>query len=366
MPTKNRGVFVTFGMAFMVAGWVLAGLIGNPIQQHTLSPIIPGMCEPITAINATTGATTATFANWRVAYLIGAIPIIYAILLFFFMKETPAWYVTRGRLDDAIARLEQLEAQHGSGEKLDKNDIIIPPKPKKSSPSELFSRKYIVGTAAIWCLYSIGQFCVYGMNTWLPSWFKGIGYTASQAVTLQTWNNVAAIVSNVTVGFISDLIGRRKNVIISWILAAALIIICSIFVTGPGVAGGSDQFGLCIVLMLLFGFALNYSITAVQPLMPEYYPTNIRNMGVSWCQAFARFAGASSSIVLGAISTLPVFTTVNAAGETVTSPTAWNTIVLFLIIPFAIALICSILFVQKETKGKSMDELQVEMETEVA
>ena len=31
IPSKNRGVFVTFGMAFMVAGWVLAGLIGNPI-----------------------------------------------------------------------------------------------------------------------------------------------------------------------------------------------------------------------------------------------------------------------------------------------------------------------------------------------
>ena len=31
MPSKQRGVFVTFGMAFMVVGWVLAGLIANPI-----------------------------------------------------------------------------------------------------------------------------------------------------------------------------------------------------------------------------------------------------------------------------------------------------------------------------------------------
>ena len=33
-----------------------------------------------------------------------------------------------------------------------------------------------------------------------------------------------------------------------------------------------------IGLMLLFGFALNYAITAVQPLMPESYPTQIRNI----------------------------------------------------------------------------------------
>ena len=57
--------------------------------------------------------------------------------------------------------------------------------------------------------------------------------------------------------------------------------------------------GLCIALMLLFGFALNYAITAVQPLMPESYPTAIRSTGTSWCQAFARFGGSASSIVLG-------------------------------------------------------------------
>ena len=34
MPSKQRGVFVTFGMAFMVVGWVLAGLDCQPHLQH--------------------------------------------------------------------------------------------------------------------------------------------------------------------------------------------------------------------------------------------------------------------------------------------------------------------------------------------
>lgn len=352
MPAKNRGVFVTFGMAFMVVGWVLAGLLGNAIQNVS-TPIIPGLTELVTYMTkdpATQKVVQATmYANWRVCYLIGGIPIIYGILLHFFMKETPAWYVSKGRLQDAAASLEQIKKSvRGSADKIDPSSLIIPPKPARSTPDTLFSRRYIVATCAIWSCYFIGQFCVYGMNAWLPTWFKGIGYSPAQAVNLQTFNNVAAIVSNVTVGFMSDLVGRKRNLAFSWLFAIFAIFLCSLFVV-------PNNYGLCIALMLLFGFALNYAITAVQPLMPESYPTPMRNMGVSWCQAFARFGGAASPIILGTLSTSPMF----SSGGT----TNWSSLVLILIIPLALGFICTMLFVQRETKGKSMDALQTEMET---
>jgi MFS family permease len=344
MPSKNRGIFVTFGMAFMVLGWVLAGLIGNPIQ-NAATPLIPGFTEEVTGA-ATGGATI--YANWRVCYLIGGIPVIYAVLLLVFMKETPAWYVSKGRNADAVRRLNEIEKSvRGVASNLDASLLITPPKPPKSSPATLFSKKYIVATCAIWSCYFIGQFCVYGMNAWLPTWFQGIGYTPTEAVQLQTWNNVAAIASNVSVGFVSDAIGRKRNLAFAWLFSIVAIILCSIFVA-PG------NFVLCIALMLLFGYALNYAITAVQPLMPESYPTDFRNMGVSWCQAFARFGGAASPIVLGALAGSSLF----KVGEA----TNWSMLVLVLIIPLAIGFICTLVFVQRETKGKSMDQLQVEIE----
>jgi MFS family permease len=349
MPSKNRGVFVTFGMAFMVGGWVLAGLVGGAIQSHP-EQLIPGLTEQVNYLTMVNGVETpmTMFANWRVCYLIGAIPIIYGIFLAFFMKETPAWYASKGRMADAAKRLEEIQrTAKGSTETIDPTALSVPPKPGRSSPDVLFSRKYIVATCAIWSCYFIGQCCVYGMNSWLPTWFRGIGYEPAQAVQLQTWNNVAAIVSNITVGFVSDIVGRKRNLAFAWLFAIAAIVLCSIFVV-PG------NFGLCIVLMLLFGFALNYAITAVQPLMPESYPTEIRNMGVSWCQAFARFGGAAAPIVLGALSRSPAFAT-----ETGTN---WSSLVLVLIIPLALGFICTMLFVKRETKGKSMDTLQAEIE----
>ncbi len=105
--------------------------------------------------------------------------------------------------------------------------------------------------------------------------------------------------------------------------------------------------------MLLFGFCLNYAITAVQPLMPESYPTTLRNTGTSWCQAFARFGGSGSSIVLGAAAGLAMFQhDVNG-----TMSNNWSMVVLVLLIPFVLGLVCTLLFV-KNTGGKTMDELQ--------
>ena len=346
IPSKHRGVFVTFGMAFMVAGWVLAGLVAGWICGHT-APMIEGWCAPIKIANG-----TETFENWRICYLIGALPVLYAIALIFLMHETPHWYANNGQNEKAVEALKILAKNAGrldEAEHLDPNALVIPPKPSKTSVNILFSKKFIVGTAAIWTTYFVGQFCVYGMNAWIPTWFQGVGYTAQQSVMLQTWNNVAAIASNVTVGFVSDRIGRKKNLCLSWILCIVAIILCSVFIVNDP---EQTKFVLYVALMLLFGFALNYAITAVQPLMPEQYPTALRNTGVAWCQAFARFGGSASSIVLGFIAAQPFFASAAGTPE-------WSKVVLVLIVPFVLAEICSLLFV-RETGGKTMDQLAAE------
>ncbi len=376
MPSKQRGIFVTFGMAFMVAGWVVAGLVAAPISSAA-APIIPGLCGQEGSITLATGNTACE--NWRICYLIGALPIIYGIILIFVMHETPHWYANHGMKEKACARLEQIvKATRHVDVDFDPNLLVVPPKPAKSGPAVLFSSKFIVATCAIWSAYFVGQFCVYGMNAWIPSWFQGSGYTTDQSVQLQTWNNVAAIASNIVVGFISDAIGRKRALWIGWVACIIAILVCAFTVPMlPGTApvagemlpgGNPGNFFPCILVMLLFGFCLNYAITAVQPLMPESYPTTLRNTGTSWCQAFARFGGSGSSIVLGSIATVFTYNVVRngevvvnqATGNPYTT-TDWSTVVMFLIIPFALGLVCTLLFV-KNTGGKTMDQLQTYMD----
>ncbi|WP_251212476.1 MFS transporter [Adlercreutzia murintestinalis] len=344
VPSRWRGAFITFGGAFMVGGWVVAGLVANPICNATV-PLM-GDFTNLVEYALPDGGTSTMYANWRLCYLIGALPVIYGIVLIFAMHETPHWYATAGRKEEAVRALAQIEKRAtGVETPRDPQCLIVPPRPEKTTPNILFSNKFIVATCGIWACYFVGQFCVYGMNAWLPAWFVGIGYNSSEAVALQTWNNVAAIVSNSIVGYFSDKMGRKRTLQFGWGLCIVTIVICSLFVA-PG------NFVLCTGLMLLFGFALNWAISAVVPLMPEQYPTAVRNTGVSWCQAFARFGGSASSIVLGGIAGMAFF-------QTAQGTTNWSQVVLVLIVPFVLGIVCTALFV-RDTSGRSFEALDAE------
>jgi MFS family permease len=352
IPSKNRGIFVTFGMAFMVVGWVLAGFVVtwlNSSPQMAL-PILPAeMSQAFTLSNAAGDTTKELTQNWRVGYLIGALPVIYGILLGFFMKETPHWYANTGQTEKAVERLGGLIKQAKQNFKLDASLLTVPVKLKSASPKILFTKKFIVATAAIWTMYFIGQVFVYGLNPWMIPMMTGFGYSSTDASMLQTFNNVAAICSNVTVGFISDKFGRKRTLIFSWLFTALAVIVFALTV-------GPDKFAYCMFLFFFIGFAMNFAITGVQPLMPESYPTQVRNTGVSWCQAFARFGGAAAPIVFSAITAMSFFH-VNGVAD---GAPDWNKIMFLLLIPAAIGVICTIIFVRKETSGKDLDSLVAE------
>jgi MFS family permease len=344
IPSKNRGVFVTFGMAFMVLGWVLAGLVITTLNSIPTPIAIPFATEAMTQIYSLTGSDGATLENltqnWRVAYIIGVIPVAYGVLLAFFMKETPHWYANSGRVEQAVQRLRELTASSTQDfGNLDAANLVVPPKVASANPKVLFSSKFIVATAAIWTLYFIGQVFVYGLNPWMVPMMTGFGYTPADASAMQTFNNVAAICSNVTVGFLSDKFGRKRTLIFSWLFLMVAVVIFALTV-GPG------AFAYCMFLFFLIGFAMNFAITGVQPLMPESYPTQVRNTGVSWCQAFARFGGAAAPIIFSAIT--PIF-----GGD-------WHQIMLLLLAPAAIGLLCTFVFLRRETVGKDLDTLVTE------
>ncbi|MDR1713991.1 MAG: MFS transporter [Coriobacteriales bacterium] len=352
IPSKNRGIFVTFGMAFMVVGWVLAGVVVTTLNSISDPIAIPFASAAMSETFSLTGAdglqTPAMTQNWRVGYLIGALPVIYGVLLGIFMKETPHWYANSGQKDKAIERLNDLVKQSGIdiGAKLEAENLVVPPKVASANPKVLFTKKFIVATAAIWTMYFIGQVFVYGLNPWMIPMMTGFGYSSTDASAMQTFNNVAAICSNVTVGFLSDKFGRKRTLVFAWLFTALAVVVFALTV-------GPDKFAYCMFLFFFIGFAMNFAITGVQPLMPESYPTQVRNTGVSWCQAFARFGGAAAPIVFAAITATAAFKTAEGGAD-------WNKIMFLLLIPAAIGVICTIVFVRKETSGKDLDTLVTE------
>ncbi|MDR0852268.1 MAG: MFS transporter [Clostridiales Family XIII bacterium] len=321
-PTKRRAWFITFGMAFMIVGWTLAGVIGRAV-------------------------VTANPDNWRYCYLIAFVPFIYGIILFFNMRESAYWLAGKGRKAEAIEEIKRIERQ-ATGKVGDYNaemlEIpVIQKNAKKLGPAALFSRKYIMATSGVWITYFCGCFVVYGVNAWLPQIMIDKGFEVANAYALSSAQNAASVIANISVGFLAELIGRKKNLIISFLVAAAAVFIMS---------NVGDSFGIVLAANIFLGFAMNYSITCVQPLMAEAYPTEIRNTGVSWCQAFGRVAGMIAPVVAGILHA-------RGSGDS-------SSIFLFFMIPPVIGAIAGFIFIKRETKGKSLDQLASEDATDSA
>ena len=309
-PTSRRAVFITFGMAWMIVGWVLGGLIPTLLVPHY---------------------------GWRICYLIGGVPFLYAVILYFRMLESAYWLANKGRKKEAVKILACIE-DRATGEVTprDPNKLVVPPPPKIVGPRALFSKDYRMITAGLWISYFCGCFNVYGLNAWLPSLMLEKGFKLTSAYTLAIANNGAAVIANCSTGFVAEIIGRRPNLIMSYLLGGVAITLMSF------IGGG---FTAILAANIFMGFAVNYAITAVQPLMAEGYPTEFRNTGVSWCQAFGRVGGALAPIVSGVIMGMQLELKMSF---------------LFYVIPALIGALAALLFVKKETKGKSLDELAQE------
>ncbi len=310
-PTSRRALFITFGMAWMTVGWVLGGLIPTLLVPHH---------------------------GWRICYLVGGVSFLYAVFLYFQMNESAYWLANKGRKKEAVEILARIEKMAtGKVTPRDPNALVVPPVPKIVGPKALFSKDYRMITAGVWITYFCGCFTVYGITAWLPSLMLEKGFQLASAYTLAMANNAAAVIANCSTGFVAEIIGRRRNLIMSYLLGGFSIILMAF------VGGG---FIVVLAASIFMGFAINYAITAVQPLMAEGYPTEFRNTGVSWCQAFGRVGGALAPIVAGVIMGMQLGLQVSF---------------LFYLIPAVVGALAAFLFIKKETKGKSLDQLAQEV-----
>lgn len=305
-PTKSRALFVTGGMAFMVGGWTLAGVCGTLV--------VP------------------TF-GWRPCFLIGALPVLYAIFLAFKLPESTYWLGSKKRYDDVIKNIEAMEkTATGKVSHWDPKGLSFPPPAKKVGVGALFSKGYAKITIALWVVYFLGNLVVYGTTIWMPTLLLDKGLSTGSSYALSTAQNFAAIVANFFSGFVSERIGRRKHIVLSYIVTAGVVALMA-FING--------HIALILFVCLLTGFFCNFAITGIQPLITESYRVEFRNTGVAWTQSFGRLGAIVAPLIVGYFVGL---------GYGATS-------LLVFVIPALLGAALAGLSFKGDTRGKSFDEM---------
>ena len=192
-PTKQRGRMTVLLESFWAVGWIVAACIGYFVIPNTGD------------------------WGWRWALLIGALPLLYAIVTRVHIPESVRFLESKGREDEAEQAVRYFEQAGGI-------EPVASPKGKplpKINTRELFGKKCIARTAAIWATWFFVNFSYYGAFTWMPSLLadqfgsltKSFGYALAIAVAQLPGYFLAA--------WLVEIWGRRKTLSVFLAVSAA-------------------------------------------------------------------------------------------------------------------------------------------------
>ncbi|HUZ66594.1 MAG TPA: MFS transporter, partial [Beijerinckiaceae bacterium] len=192
--SKGRGRFFLLYEATFLVGLVAAGFIG--------SALVP------------------TF-GWRAMFVVGIIPAAIIIPLRFFMKESPRWLASKGRLNEAeriVTDLEKNAIAHG-------HTLREPTIASGAATSaytswlELFKGIYRRRTLTIWVMWFSSYLVANGMIAWLPTLYRQT-FNLPLAVSLRygLLTSLAGLAAAIVCALLIDKIGRC-----GWYFAAFLL-----------------------------------------------------------------------------------------------------------------------------------------------
>jgi MFS transporter, putative metabolite:H+ symporter len=267
------------------------------------------------------GALVVPTLGWQVMFLIGGVPGLVIAALLLRLRESPRWLITQGRLREAEAIVEEIEAGTTKRTKIAKDTtgqstIRDLPDPRvlrgsRTRWTEVLSPAYRARTTIVWVLWACAYFITNGLNNWMPTLYNRVyGLSLDQALRAGTLTNVAQVAILLGCAFTIDRIGRRRWMTACFIGGALLL----------GALGTAASGSVAAVIALV---TLSYGIvgsanTVLYLYTPEIYPTRMRAIGTGFATCWLRLASAAGPLLVGylvaARGTAAVFMMFAAAG----------------------------------------------------
>ncbi|MHB1209819.1 MAG: MFS transporter [Acidimicrobiales bacterium] len=258
-PPHRRGCFIAWADSFLSIGYFL-----SPLLAFLL---IPNVAD-------TTG--------WRVMFFIGGLPILFAIIAWRYLPESPRWYEAKGQWVQAEVVLAAIEAkaERSSGHRLEPlgPDEGIATVKLEHPLRSILTRPLRRRSLTLWATFGGTFFIFYSIQIFMPTAVTKMGYTLTSAFAFTAVIVGVSIPGKLLESWIIERWGR-KPVIITFTLVAAAASFAFGFVRGA-------------VPILILGCLMSFFGIAVDPAVKTYtsesYPTEIRAWGVATTEGFGR------------------------------------------------------------------------------
>jgi putative MFS transporter len=244
------------------------------------------------------GAWLVPAEGWQAIFLVGGIPCVLVTILMARLPESPRWLISRGRLREAEALVQQMEAgarRGGSTGAATDAPAALPARVAASQQtrwSEVLSSVYRQRTFIVWTLWASAFFVANSLNNWLPSLYNTIyRLDLRQSLRAASLTNVAQVLLLLVCAFCIDSIGRKNWTVACFVAGCALL-------GTLGFAGAHSVTAVMILATLSYGIV--GSANAVLYLYtPEVYPTRMRAIGTGLATSWLRIASAVGPALVG-------------------------------------------------------------------
>ena len=308
-PTKARGRMVVLLESFWAWGWIVAALIA-----YLLIPVY----------------------GWRIGFFLGGVPALYAAYLRRNIPESPRYLEQKGRFKEADEIVSKMEYQAGISTSEIAIDNQLKNKISNITLSDLWNNTYFRRTLVLWILWLGINFGYYGFVLWTPTLLMGKGFSLVKGFQFILIMSIAQLPGYYSASYLIEKIGR-KPVLVVYLIGTAL----SSYLFGQATS---------VTTVLVFGCLLYFfslgAWGAVYAYTPEVYPTSVRGSGVGWAAAIGRIGAIAAPYIVGLIYEAKG----NEAGFT-------YVFIILTIVFAAVAIVVAIVGI--ETKGKSLDEINV-------
>lgn len=258
-PAQIRGRFTGFADSFLSIGYFL-------------SPLLAAFLIP--SVHNATG--------WRTMFFIGGLPVLFAVVAWRALPESPRWYEARGRLSDSEATLRAIE------QKVEREVGPLPApvastryQPQRKGKHELrtlFTPAFFRRTLVLWVTFGGLFFVFYSIQVFMPTAVNSMGFNLTSAFIFTSIIVAVSIPGKLAEAFLVERFGR-KAVIIGFGTAAGLAAM------GFAVVRGAAGVLLVGCAMSLFGIGVD---PAVKVYTAESYPTALRATGTAATEGFGR------------------------------------------------------------------------------
>ncbi|MEC0244414.1 MFS transporter [Paenibacillus chitinolyticus] len=235
MPAQDRGRAVVLLESFWAGGWILAALIAYFV--------IPKY-------------------GWQSAFVIGALPALYALYLRRAIEDPPRFRKERSGETSFAAKVKSV-----------------------------WSRDYRRSTVMLWVLWFTVVFSYYGMFLWLPTVMVLKGFTLVKSFQYVLIMTLAQLPGYFTAAYFIEKFGR-KFVLVTYLVLTAL---SAVWFGGASTEGMLIAAGMCLSFFNLGAWGGLYAYT------PELYPTGIRSTGAGLAASFGRIGGIVAPLLVGVL-----------------------------------------------------------------